>query len=559
MTDIRHYLNEKGYSFIEKERHDGVNAIMVCPFCHGGRRVEKTFAIHLETGAWNCLRKIHCGLSGSFRQFQERLGDKPEYKPFYKKDYKKTYSLPKVSPRELSLKAMNYLHERGFTDEIIEKFKLFEGSKGEICFPYFKNNKQVNVKHRTIEKKFWQEDNAEPCLFNRDLVDGDYLIITEGEFDCMALVQYDFANITSLPSGVADHRWIENEWEFLEQFKTIFLCMDNDKAGQDVIQILISRLGRWRCNSVIFPRKDANDCLVSGISYETIAECFRNATEFPPALLKKSGNYREEVFELFTDEAKFNGTDTGFPGLNCYLKGWRKGEVTIWSGNNGSGKSTILNQVCLFLASQKIRSCIASLELRPARYLKWMASQAVGKEKLTFIDIDKAFNWFDQWVWILDTVKDISPKEILEPFEYAVKKYGVEHFIIDSLMRVNLPNGNDKYDAQGDFVSRLSDFAKEYYCHIHLVAHPRKGQSDNKTPDKVDVAGTGDITNLADNVLILWRPDDEKKEADEPDAVIYVKKNREMGNIGGVKLYFDKKSKRFRCGGQVVNFYLGEK
>lgn len=466
-----------------------------------------------------------------------------------------------MSSSSLSEHNLAYLHKRGFSDEIIKQFGLFNGIKGEICIPYFKNGQMINVKHlddkRPVggERSLWQESDAETCLLNRDSITGDTLIITEGEFDCMSLVQYGFTNVTSLPSGVKDHRWIESDWDFIEKFKTIILCMDNDKAGHEAIDYLVARLGRWRCKSVTFAYKDANDCLINSVSKEKMSECFQNAQEFPPNTLKTAGSFYEEVADMFLDPDRYKGQDTGFPGLNHYLRGWRKGECTIWSGRDGSGKSTILNEVVLFNASQRIKSCIASLELRPARYLKWALSQAWGKEYLTVDEVARAFEWIDQWVYILNSSETIQPDEIFNVFEYAARRHGVEHFIIDSLMRVDLP-GQDEYKAQKDFVTRIMTFVKKYQVHCHLVAHPRKAANDNDKPGKVDIKGASDISYLADNVLSMWRQDPEEKKDNDPDGVLYVRKNREFGELGGVRLYFDKDSRRFRCQGQEIDFYL---
>ena len=555
MKNVREYLNKKGYKFTEHKRQSGPQAMLICPFCGGGPNHEKSFGINLETGVWNCLRNNHCGLTGTFYQLQQKLGDNPsKEKKYFTETFKpKNFVIPKVQNLPLSNKNIQYIKSRGFTEETIKQFKLFDSKDGKISFPFIKNYKQVNVKYRTIDKKFSQETGAERTLFNIDFVSGNILTITEGEFDCMALVQYGLKNITSLPSGTQDQKWIENEWEWLEKFTTIYLCMDNDTAGNTAVSLLVSRLGRWRCKSVVFPHKDANDCLKANVTIDKINECFDNAEEFPPAILKRAGNYYEEVVEMFLDPKKFNGTSTGFPGLDYYLKGWRKGEVTVWSGSNNAGKSTFLNQVMLFLAQKMIKSCMASFELKPGRYLKWAVTQALGGETQDVNKIMSVFIWMHDYLFVMDTVKKAEPKDIFEVFEYAARRHGVEHFFIDSLMKINI-RGNDKYDQQSDFVAKLTDFAKEYQCHVHLVAHPRKGETDNKKTGKVDVGGAGDITNLADNVLIAWRP--EEKKENEPDMVLFVKKNREFGEIGGVKLYFDKVARRFRCSDQIIDFYF---
>lgn len=78
----RDYLIIKGFDFQEKRRESGLYAIMLCPFCQGGPKHEKCFAINLEHGGYKCNRLNHCGVSGSFNQFKQYLGDRPKMELF---------------------------------------------------------------------------------------------------------------------------------------------------------------------------------------------------------------------------------------------------------------------------------------------------------------------------------------------------------------------------------------------------------------------------------------------------------------------------------------------
>lgn len=75
MINVKEYLNQKGWQYTIHQRKTGVQAMLICPFCDGGPKHEISFGINLESGAWNCLRNNNCGLSGTFYQLQERLGD----------------------------------------------------------------------------------------------------------------------------------------------------------------------------------------------------------------------------------------------------------------------------------------------------------------------------------------------------------------------------------------------------------------------------------------------------------------------------------------------------
>lgn len=569
---VSEYLELKDFQYDIKERPSGENYIMVCPFCNGGDKSERSFAINANSGLWNCKRMNNCGKSGTFFQLQEMLGDIPKpIDPFLKskkgKSNKiKNYKVPKIVKIPLSKNSTKYLQEkRKFTKEIISQFELFESIKGEINLPYIKNGVMVNVKSRKKYKKdFTQCKDAEPCLFNRDNVkieegENNLLIITEGEYDCIALTQYGIENVVSVPNGTNDLRWIENEWEYLEQFNEIYINMDIDSAGQNAVMPIVNRLGIWRCKSIKLPYKDANECLINNVSNREILQCFENAEEFDPVELKTAGDFCEEVIDIFKNPDRYNGIPTGIPELDKLIRGWRFSELTIWTGQGGSGKSTMLNQCCLLLAHKEIKVCIASLELRPARYLKWAVQQVLGKENPTEDEIIKTFEWLDEWLLILNIDDTVYGSKLFELFEYAVRKHGIKHFVVDSLMKIRLRgSGDDKDMSQVEFVMDYKSFAKRFGVHCHLVAHPRKQESDKDKPGKVDVKGRGEITDVADNVIIIWRNfDDEEEDLEEGeriDGLLIVRKNREFGDLGTIQLMFDKDSRRYLCRGQYTLF-----
>ena len=85
----------------------------------------------------------------------------------------------------------------------------------------------------------------------------------------------------------------------------------------------------------------------------------------------------------------------------------------------------------------------------------------------------------------------VSKKEdIIDFFEFARRKYGIKQFFIDSMMLIEM-DARQELTEQKNVVKALKDFTIEYDCHIHLVSHPRKTQSDMTRPDKVDVSGSG--------------------------------------------------------------------
>ena len=548
---VREYIDGKGYAWSRR----GDNALLNCPFCDPPD-TEKKFAINLTNGAWNCMHLNRCGKKGSFVDLQRLLGDTPVRLDGDSHNYlptRKTFVRPQVEIQPATNPVTEYLYKRGFTDETISYFKIGSTDEDTISIPYYKNGELANVKYRSIsnKKKMRQEADSEPTLLNRDNIHGETLRIVEGEFDCMALHEYDIEAV-SVPAGAQGHQWIDAEWDYLETFNKIDICFDMDDAGRTNALKVAVRLGEWRCRIVSLPKKDANDCLMSSISADKMWECFDNAIEVKPETIVSADHFRDEVGRLFALGRDLFGVKTPWDKLNDILMGWRPGEVSVWSGKSGAGKSTMLNQVFLDLIKKNIKVCVYSGEMKPSRFLRWAIIQYCGDNGPDNKTWNASLDYMAGRVYVLNVMKLLDPSKMLSDFEYAARRYGVTHFFIDSLMTIVFSEikEKDKFGAQAEFVSHLTEFAKKFNAHIHLVAHPRKTQFDKDQAGKVDVAGSSDITNLCDNVLILHRaPAGEREKAGGKhsisDAVLEVNKNREFGKDGLVPLFFDENSKCF--------------
>ena len=57
---------------------------------------------------------------------------------------------------------------------------------------------------------------------------------------------------------------------------------------------------------------------------------------------------------------------------------FRKGEVTLWSGQNGHGKSLMTGEIALSLVGQGEKVCVASFEMKPETTLHRMSRQWMG-------------------------------------------------------------------------------------------------------------------------------------------------------------------------------------
>ena len=59
--------------------------------------------------------------------------------------------------------------------------------------------------------------------------------------------------------------------------------------------------------------------------------------------------------------------------------------------------------------------------------------------------------------------------------------------------------------TQKNFVRMLKQTAKATNLQVHLVAHMRKGESEQRMGDKMDIKGSSEIADLADYAFIVWK------------------------------------------------------
>lgn len=224
---------------------------------------------------------------------------------------------------------------------------------------------------------------------------------------------------------------------------------------------------------------------------------------------------------------------------------FRPAEVSLWAGVNGHGKSMFLSQVTLDLITQGQRVMVASFEMPPARQMIRMSRQACAVDVPPKYYLERFHQWTDDKLWIYDHIGAVDWRKLLAVMRFTVKKYGIQHFVIDSLMKC--VKGEDDYNGQKDFVNELCSFVQANNVHVHLVHHVRKGETEHKIPGKFDIRGASSITDQVDNVFIVWRNkmDENKRRPEDPDCVLACEKQRNGEKEEKYAFFFDSLSQQY--------------
>jgi len=452
-----------------------------------------------------------------------------------------------------------------------EGWKRQEAARGPwIVFPSFRGKDLIAVKYLHLNRRDGKkitmvEPGCEPCLFGWQALPekARMVVICEGEIDAITWSVYGYPAL-SVPFGGGSggkQQWIDHEYPHLERFETVYLSFDSDETGRKGGEEAVNRLGAHRCKVVRLPYKDINECLQKSVPKEVIQKCVDVAETLDPGELKAPSSFLKSVIE------EFYPVGGELPGFNLpwMMKKsavrFLRGEVTVWTGRNGHGKSLVLNHVAISAMAQGDRVCIASFEMHPRKTLSRMIRQAVGKGEPTRGEIDAAFSWLDGKLWIFDLLGTAKVDRMLEVFRYAYQRYGIQQFVIDSLLKCGIDS--DNYTGQKAFLDLLNDFANTTNAHVHLIAHSRKDENEFSPPGKLDVKGSGDITDLASNVWSVWRNKIKEEDLSKLDAgesvklsrseienkadalLMCVKARDDQGEEGKIALFFHKTSLQY--------------
>ncbi|VEJ54600.1 toprim domain-containing protein [Pragia fontium] len=520
-----------------------------------------------------------CSLHQAMSEAKAFLGIKDDDHHFQAKQ--KKFSRPNKQEIKKHVSKANYCYEylssRGISKETVDVFKATDAtvwSNDErrelkaVAFPYIRDGELLQVKRISSErpsgkKVIMAEKDCEPSLFGWQAMPKNLriVVICEGEIDCMSYYELGLPAL-SVPFGGgkgAKQQWIEYEYHNLDRFDEIWLSLDNDDVGQEAAKEIASRLGEHRCRLVKLPQKDINECLQAGMTSDQLIDILESSEYFDPEELYSAREYQQQTIDAFYSKEKGLFYSPWEPLNHNFV--FRDSELSLVNGVNGHGKTEVVGHMALEAMRQGVRTCIASLEIKPPILLKRLTRQACCATKPPVIEIESAFKFYDDRLWLFGLTGTAKADRLLEIFQYARRRYGIKLFIIDSLMKCGL--GEDDYNGQKAFIDSLCDFKNKTSSHIILVTHSRKGDSEDKPTGKMDVKGTGAITDLTDNLFIIWRNkarekaiqkqqageqlnDKELSALNGPASVLSLEKQRNgEGWEGGIPLYLEPVSHQF--------------
>lgn len=464
--------------------------------------------------------------------------------------------------------AIRMFAQRGLDIEVASRMQAsFDPQAGVYRFQY-----PGFSKIRTLKKDFFLEPRGQKLqLWNleslRELpspVDGP-LVITEGEFDAIAVMQACGGYVVSVPNGVAGKRTegdilIKEDNRFaylwqdeklipeLEQFDKIILATDADEPGLILRDELALRLGESRCWYVTYPEgcKDANDVLARfGETHEDgvvkLREAIDGAKPLRPGFLVRPGDIppRSNVVSV----------STGWTFFDPHLRIERP-ELLVVTGIPNHGKGQFIRCLAFTLAethgwrtafltpedpSHRLRRDMERFANAPF-YKGLMAGQPsweIPDNRLT-----AAADWYNEYFRLSLPPEDepITIEMVEREMESAALHHNCQVFVLDPWNEVEHDIRNETETQYIErTLRRLLRKMRRLNLLLIIAAHPTKLNGTDK-PQLYNISGSAHWKNKCQHGLIVHKPDEDSNFVE-----VTVEKSKDwetMGRPGTITLNF---------------------
>ena len=516
-----------------------------CPKCAHQRKKKNdpSLGVNIDDGVWKCH---HCGWSGSVNQYV-----RPESRPLVKTEG-----------------IFAYFTKRGIKSETVTHFKVSEGNEWMpqdqkehkvICFNYFLEDDLINIKFKTSDKMFKMVKDARKIPYNiNSIKDKSYVIICEGEEECMVWHQSGLSSVVSVPNGASKNNnnleWLDSVYDLFEG-KVIYLATDNDEPGRKLGEDLARRFDSSDIRIIRFSEKDANDCLkLYGEDY--VKRLYEEAQHLAIKEIAVVDDFMETILS-YQENGFPIGDKVNMPETDKHLS-WNRGELVVVSGIPTMGKTTWLDYMYTRLSQiNGWKFGIFSPEnmaplkiMRLAEQLSGKAVTQMNREELNrmLAIIKTRFYFFNT-----EKMEDFTLGALLKTAKTMVKRYGIDCLCLDPFNYIDNPSKEEStHDRAGDLLRELKKFAVHHDINVTLVAHPKKQDKTGgqyNVPRMYDIAQSSHFYNVPDVGIIVHRTFVDG--VNDPVEVFVQKiKHHFRGQLGSIQYNFDRATGRYSENGK---------
>lgn len=438
--------------------------------------------------------------------------------------------------------------ERGLTKETIGRFKVDVGGPSasyEAKYPIFNirgehvANKVRYPRDADGKKRFAAEGRAKELgLWGRHAFppkSANTITITEGQDDAMAVYQMMGSKypVVSIHSSVTAERDVRVDFEYLNSFQNIVLCMDNDEQGKKAVRAITNVGFPPGKLKVMTPRrhKDANDYLLAREG-EIFSKEWWQAPVYRPDGLRIG----TELWQDIIDRKDSFAVPYPFEGLNKMTFGLRLSELVTVTADSGVGKTSVLKTIerLLLLNEEAIerKYGVGLLHLEESNGDTALGLLSIHNQQPYHLpttdrkeeDLKKAYDELlnnDRFI-CYDHFGSNSIDTILDKVRHMVAM-GCKYVVIDHLSIIVSDQSGDERKQLDEITTKLKTLTMELDIAVIVVVHTnRQGQ----------IRGTAGVEQLSNIVLRLQRDKMDSDPWRRNVTTLSVEKNRFSGFTG---------------------------
>jgi twinkle protein len=365
---------------------------------------------------------------------------------------------------------------RGISKKTMEKFGVYftkQDGKETVHWKY-----PNGTKHRELPKSIRSSGKLDGFFGQDDYNSGGrFVTITEGEEDRLSVIEMmgDYPCV-SVPGASPSKDFWENARKYLNGFEKIVLSVDNDEAGDKLVDKFYRMLpGKvYRVSHTKY--KDANDFLRDG-AFREYKQSWWNAQKVKPDTILSTS---EDFHKLYHETPDYEYFPTGIDGLDDKMLGIHKGAFTLILAPTGIGKTEFMRYLewqAISETNYAIATC--HLEETPLRSLLGLVSYDLCDNVTRKDLIDNKNRESD----VLESMNKIAKKErlyqfqlktdmttddLIEQIRFLVTAMGVDFVFLEPMQDVVSGDTSTKESLLTDLSNKLKRLAPELNVGIVL-------------------------------------------------------------------------------------------
>lgn len=426
-----------------------------------------------------CPRTIECGSSDAYSEYEDHGHCFSCGKHF-------PFGVSQIEEEDNTGCTYEYLPLRGITKETMQRYNILtrinpDGRPYAVGFPYAGGA----LKGRKLDAKaFWTKGNISVAgLFGKELFpagSAKSITVTEGELDAASVHQmlggYPVVSVQSSSSAKRD---CTTDRDYLNSFDRVYLCFDDDAAGQKATRDVATLFDFNKVYHVkLTGLKDANEFLTTDRVREFRNIWFNSRRFLPEGIISSYAEIRAALQEDTSRICVPYPWDT----LQGMTGGMRTKEWTLWDGLEGVGKTEFLRQS----SYQVVKTTdfpVANIFMEEGRgeHIKRLVTVELrspvhtGEVSISLDEIMEAYQRLtktDDRLHIYGHSGTDDPGVILDAIRFLVAGAGCKFVFFDHIGHaVSGLMAEDERKCLDMIVHRLTDMVEELDFHLSMVSH----------------------------------------------------------------------------------------